>query len=105
MSRKKSRIVVQQNSPTEGPAGDIVDNWTEYCTRWADVQGVRGSESVDPAQRVAERLISFVVREDSVTNGIKESMRVQYSGSAYDITSVDTFPNRRVEIQAIKVVL
>jgi len=79
------RIVIEQRTDTRDGSGDPVAAWTVLATVWAAHEPLTGKEQFEAHQVNAERPSKFVIRYRA---GVDESMRVNWDGDLYDITSI-----------------
>lgn len=82
------RVTFLQRSASQDAAGQPVETWTTYATRWADVRSPSGSAAAE--QLAADRetsTVAYSVRLRYCTD-ITNAMRAQIDGITMDIAQV-----------------
>jgi len=91
------RIRVEQYTEVIDSMGQRVPVWSLLTNCWAKVIYENGSEVFEGDQKVAERMIKFIVRYSST---YKETLRILYDGCYYDVRSVENI--ERKQYQALR---
>lgn len=89
------RITIQEYGRTKDEAGQVIKDWIDRVTVWANVKSQTGMGVVTGDQGGVEASVtrySFRIRH---RQGIDASMRVLMGGVTYDITSVQMDEDRR----------
>lgn len=89
------RLVIEQQTQTTGPYGDLVIAWQPVATVWAKAMHQRGDESFIAAQTNATRTVKFKMR---YRDGINPTMRITWRRAQYDIHDVDESLRRDGEL-------
>lgn len=100
--RFRERVTIQQRTTEENASGEVLDAWSTYCERFAQVTAFKGSERVaDGRQTIAE--VGYRVRlvADSTTRQITPQMRVLFAGRTLQIGGQIEEGDRRELIQLI----
>lgn len=80
------RVVIQQATNTQDAHGQMVPSWSTWKTVWASLNPIRGAEQFE-ANRLTQK-VDFKMRMRYIS-GLTHDMRVSYSGSYYDIVSIN----------------
>ncbi len=79
------KIIIQRGTPAKNASGGEVLTWSDYKTRWAQVQNFSGDENTTSKKETAFQKVVFTCR---YVDGLTEKDRIQYSGMSYDITQI-----------------
>ena len=79
------KITIQQATVTRGAGGEEIHGWSTYATRWAGIEYVGGSETVENDRLLANTTVKFTIRYD---NRIHKGMQVIYKHYCYNITHI-----------------
>jgi len=85
---RNRRITFQRSISTTDDYGGRVESWVMLCRAFASVGFGTGQERREAAQESASAPATFRVLHNSHTASILPTDRIQYLGSAWDITSV-----------------
>ena len=94
------RIVFQSYSETRSATGGVVRDYSTYATRWAQVLLKGGNETQEAMEKTARRIADFIVRKNGLT--INETMRIEWRGQVFDITTIDEGGTRLNEYYMIR---
>lgn len=79
----RERITIQQRAKKQNPSGQVVGEWVDVCTVWAQVK-CTNSKTVDSSGVVQhEGIYRFYIRWRP---GITAEMRVLWQGRAFELT-------------------
>lgn len=81
----RQRITIEEFTETQGDMGDIIEEWVEFATVWADIQPLRGREYWDAQQAQSEVTGEIHIRH---RNDLSPEMRVKYDGRTFQIDSI-----------------
>lgn len=81
------QIVIERATVTTDDYGGEVATWSTICKPWAEINYGRGEERRQAAQESASLAATFRVRANPNTAGVTTKDRIQFDGSAWDITS------------------
>lgn len=85
--RLDDRITIEEFSITQDEFGNIVEEWVELATVWADVFTQKAEDTYSAAQNLEIRTLRFQIRyRDDLT---RSSHRVIWNGDTYDIYDLD----------------
>ncbi len=85
-TRFRERVTIQQRTTTENASGEVLDAWSTYCERFAQVSAIKASERVaDGRQMTAEVGYRIRLVADSATRQITPQMRVLFAGRILQI--------------------
>jgi SPP1 family predicted phage head-tail adaptor len=100
---KRHQITIQQPTATANAAGEPINAWSTFAVRTARVFYMTQSETFISAQEQTAYRVVFVVRYDSVSKAITESMRISWQGRIYDIEAAvnKEAMNREIHIHAL----
>lgn len=98
----KHRITFQSVVTTTNENGFDIETWVDHKTVWAAVSNLNGREYFAAATIQAEKTVKFIVR---FIKDVTESMRINFEGKQYNITSIDNikYENKYIEIKALEV--
>lgn len=98
----RHRITFLKPTITLNENGFESEEFTEFKVVWASVSNLSGKEYFAAAAVQKEKIVKFMVRAIS---GIDETMRIDFQGKPYSITSIDNikFQNKYMEIKALEV--
>lgn len=96
----RHRIVIEQQTTTQGTMGGVIKAWTTFATVWAAIDPQWGKEEIKADKNTAETGVRILIR---YLDGVNPSMRVRWARGAktYDIVTVLPSQERRVETQLI----
>lgn len=80
----RSRISIQQVSESANTMGEVTKTWSEFASRRAEVNPLRGREFFQAQQLADEATVRFRIR---YTSGIDSKMRIVYDNRTFDITA------------------
>lgn len=83
--RLRHSIIIQSNTETSDAAGGLVDSWSKFKARKADVVPLNGREYLSSQARQEKVTTRIRLR---YTSGITAKMRVLWGTRVYDIKSV-----------------
>lgn len=96
-------ITFQRSITTTDDYGGQVATWTTLCRAHASVSFGTGQERREAAQESASAPATFRVLYNGFTADLRPTDRIQYLGSAWDITSIVPLGlNEGFEIVAIR---
>jgi SPP1 family predicted phage head-tail adaptor len=96
-------ITFQRSITTTDDYGGQVATWTTLCRAYASVSFGTGQERREAAQESASAPATFRVLYNGSTANLRPTDRIQYLGSAWDITSIAMLGlNEGVEVVAIR---
>jgi SPP1 family predicted phage head-tail adaptor len=85
------RIRIEQCTWVTDSVGQRIAVWSTLATVWAKVAYESGREVYEADQKVAERVVKFIVRYRS----LDETMRVVYDGFVHDILAIEEIGRER----------
>lgn len=85
------RIRIEQCTYTTDSVGQRIAVWSTLITVWAMVVYESGNEKYEASQKVAERIVKFIVRY----RALNETMRVVYDGRVYGILAIEDIERKR----------
>jgi SPP1 family predicted phage head-tail adaptor len=85
------RIRIEQCTYTTDSVGQRIAVWSTLITVWAKIVYESGNEKYEANQKVAERIVKFIVRYRT----LNETMRVVYDGRVYDILAIEDISRDR----------
>ena len=94
------RIVFLSYSQTRSATGGVINDYSTYATRWAQVMPKGGNETQEALEKTARRIADFIVRKNGLT--IDETMRIEWRGQVFDITTIDEGGTRLNEYYMIR---
>lgn len=94
------RIVFQSYSETRSASGGVIRDYSTYATRWAQVIPKGGGESQEAMEKTARRIADFIVRKNGLT--LNETMRIEWRGQVFNITTIDEGGTRLNEYYLIR---
>lgn len=86
--RLDRRITIEQAVTARDETGDETITWQTYCTRWAAVEPVGGSEFWTVHQETGTQQIAITLRYDTQTAAITPKMRASWGGRLLNIEAV-----------------
>lgn len=92
----RERVTIQLRTTSENASGEILDAWSTYCERFAQVSAIKALERIpDGRQTTAE--VGYRVRlvADSLTRAITPQMRVLFGSRTLQIGGVIEEGERR----------
>ena len=89
------RVRIEQCTWVTDSVGQRVAVWSTLAIVWAKVAYESGGERYEADQKIAERVVKFIVRYNSSLN---ETMRVVYDGSVYDILAIEDVDRERYQV-------
>lgn len=100
----RSLVTIQQYVSGFDDIGNPSEEWQEYKTCYAYVNGLSGREYWEAAVVHGEDTVEFVFRWKPFFDSMNtKQYRLLFSGGIYDITSIDNiqFRNKTVKIKAV----
>lgn len=100
----RSLVTIQQYVSGFDDIGNPSEEWQEYKTCYAYVNGLSGREYWEAAVVHGENTVEFVFRWKPFFDSINtKQYRLLFNGGIYDITSIDNiqFRNKTVKIKAV----
>lgn len=99
----KHRITFLKLSNEISENGFETENYIEFKVVWAAISNLSGREYFSAAAVQKEKTVKFKIR---ALASIDETMRINFLGKCYNITSIDNikYENKYVEIKAMEVV-
>ena len=91
----RHKILIEQVTETRDGFGDIVQTWTTYSTRRAEVEPLNGREYFDSKSVQADVTIRFRIR---YLKDITPKMRINYDSRYFDIQSIINVKERKREL-------
>ena len=79
------RVVIESQSTSKDALGQQLNTWSEFATVWANIAYLRGIESIKAGAATSIANVSIRIR---YRTDITAGMRVSYSGTIFNITSV-----------------
>lgn len=92
----RERITIEQQAPTRGAAGSVVENWAAFKTVYAEVAPIAGREYTTLRAAQAEISTRFRIR---YLSGVVPTMRVNWRGQIFGISEVIDIGARRREME------
>lgn len=86
------RITIQKQVAEKGPAGGVIEVWTDVQTVWARKVDLKGAELFAAAQIVDSETLKFNIR---FRDDFDEKARVIYSGKEYYIQRIEEVGRKR----------
>ena len=84
------RITIQKQAVTEDKYGNQIQDWIDYHTCWAAVNGVTNREYWEAREQHEENVVNFRVRFCSRLKAInKTEFRIVFDNRIYDINYID----------------
>lgn len=81
----RNKILIEQVTETRDEIGGVIETWSTFATRQAEVEPLNGREYFDSRATQADITIRFRIR---YLNGLVPKMRVNYDSRYFDIESV-----------------
>lgn len=100
----RSLVTIQQYVSGFDDIGNPSEEWQDYKTCYAYVNGLSGREYWEAAVVHGENTVEFVFRWKPFFNSMNtKQYRLLFNGGIYDITSIDNiqFRNKTVKIKAV----
>lgn len=100
----RSLVTIQQYVSGFDDIGNPSEEWQDYKTCYAYVNGLSGREYWEAAVVHGENTVEFVFRWKPFFNSMNtKQYRILFNGGIYDITSIDNiqFRNKTVKIKAV----
>lgn len=100
----RSLVTIQQYVSGFDDIGNPSEEWQDYKTCYAYVNGLSGREYWEAAVVHGEDTVEFVFRWKPFFNSMNtKQYRLLFNGGIYDITSIDNiqFRNKTVKIKAV----
>ena len=100
----RSLVTIQQYVSGFDDIGNPSEEWQEYKTCYAYVNGLSGREYWEAAVVHGENTVEFVFRWKPFFDSMNtKQYRILFNGGIYDITSIDNiqFRNKTVKIRAV----
>lgn len=98
----KHKIAIQKKITLQDDIGQQQEHWQNYCTCFAHVNGLSGSEYWEAARQNAQNTVVFTVRYSSKISNINPlEYRIIFNSGIYDIDNVDNvlFENNIVKVR------
>ncbi len=87
-SRLNERIKIMRPMPIDDGQGGFSENWVEHVSISAHVKPLSGRERDNAAQIVSPRNYQIIMRNSSISRGIKANDRIVWRGLAMEITFI-----------------
>lgn len=97
-SNKRRRVTVQTPTETKDSYGQMLQTWGTYATRYARKRDLVGREYYQSQQTISQVTTQFTFRYDTLTKAIDTKMRINDSGTIYDIESVIDLDDKHRDI-------
>lgn len=100
----RSLVTIQQYVSGFDDIGNPSEEWQDYKTCYAYVNGLSGREYWEAAVVHGENTVEFVFRWKPFFDSMNtKQYRLLFNGGIYDITSIDNiqFRNKTVKIKAV----
>lgn len=100
----RSLVTIQQYVSGFDDIGNPSEEWQNYKTCYAYVNGLSGREYWEAAVVHGENTVEFVFRWKPFFDSMNtKQYRILFNGGIYDITSIDNiqFRNKTVKIKAV----
>lgn len=100
----RSLVTIHQYVSGFDDIGNPSEEWQDYKTCYAYVNGLSGREYWEAAVVHGENTVEFVFRWKPFFNSMNtKQYRILFNGGIYDITSIDNiqFRNKTVKIKAV----
>lgn len=101
------RITLQRRTITEDDAGNQQQEWSNFHSCWAAVNGVANREYWKAREQHEENIVSFKIRWCHALNALnKTDFRIVFDGSVYDIVFIDNvlFADSLLNIKGVETV-
>lgn len=101
----RHRITIEQKTITKDELLNNVEEWAEYYSCYASINGLSGSEYWAAQAQQAENTVTFLVRyHRKIENMNPQAFRIIFKGSVYDIKHIDNFKymNDTVKFKAVQ---
>lgn len=101
------RIIIQRQTVILDAAGNQTQEWTDYHSCWAAVNGSGGREYWQARQQHEENTVNFKVRFCSALQNINTvDYRILFNGRPFNITYIDNmlFADSLLNIKGVEVV-
>lgn len=85
IGKLRYRIAIQEPGSNQDDYGNIVDDWQDVATIWADIVPVSGREYFGANQQNSETSYKIYIR---YLDGITAKMRILHDGVVYEILAV-----------------
>ncbi len=98
------KIAIQKLDITQDDMGSPIEDWQPYCSLWAYVNSLSGSEYWSASAVQAENTVVFTVRYSNMLKEmIPQMFKIVFDGVDYDIKHIDNvqFANNTVKIKAV----
>ena len=89
------RVRIDQCTWVTDSVGQRIAVWSTLSTVWTKVSYESGGERYEADQKVAERVVKFIVRYNSSLN---ETMRVVYDGVVHDVLAIEEVDRERYQV-------
>ena len=93
----RSKIVIQSLTSTRDEIGQIISEWQDVATVWANIRHLSGTEAIKADAPTSTVRASIRIRYRA---GIDAGMRVLHGSTAYDIQAVlpDEIGRRHIDL-------
>lgn len=100
LSDMRCRVIIQKAVVITDELGGRHNSYTFYCTRWAQVNMVTGSERYEAAHTAEYKMMYFTIRCDSLTKVITPGQyRIVFQDKVYDIKAIDNYKFRNESLR------
>jgi len=103
---RRFKILIQQPVEADDGSGQPVISWSTYCTRWASVVALSGTERYRGRQIQPQMTHLIEVIADSVTRAITPGMQVLWRGRTINLQVVQPMEGkmRVIQLQGVEYV-
>ena len=93
------KIVFQVLTEKPDKIGNQGQEWTDFFTAWANVNGVGGREYYSASQVNSQNDVMFKIRYSRKIAGFLSSeIRILYDGKLYDVKHIDDFQEQHRQL-------
>lgn len=93
------KITFQVLTEKTDEIGNDVQEWTDFFTAWANVNGVGGREYYSASQVNSQNDVVFRIRYSKKIAGFHTSeVRISYNGKIYDIKHIEDYQEQHREL-------
>ncbi|MGH7243608.1 MAG: phage head closure protein [Phycisphaerales bacterium] len=79
------KLIIQQNTPTTKPSGDLEPVWSTWKTVWGELLEQSGGESFQSDRRVATQKAVFKIR---FLKGLSPKHQISWRSQVFEISDV-----------------
>lgn len=95
----RHRILVDEAVTAQDDTGDPVVSWTTRATVWGSIEPLRGRETLQAAQVLADMDTRIIIRWSPAVADITPRWRLRHQLDIYNVVSVANIGMRNVEME------